>query len=60
MPYEVKKVDQGYKLWNISKKEYVNKTFRTRDTAISTGKNYMRYRKEKPYVKGNRILARKS
>ena len=56
MPYQIKKVGSKYKLYNIKKKEFVNKTFNSKETAISAGKNYMRYRKEKPIVQGNKIL----
>jgi hypothetical protein len=56
MPYQVKKVGSKYKLWNIKQKKYVNKNFNSKDSAISAGKNYMKYRKEKPVVKGNKIL----
>lgn len=56
MPYQVKKVGDKYKLWKIKEKVFVNKTFNSKESAISTAKNYMRYRKEKPIVKGNKIL----
>ena len=58
MPYQVKKVGDKYKLWNISKKEYVNKSYNSKETAIKSGMNFMRYRKEKPYVKGSKILSK--
>ena len=60
MPYLVKKVDDKYKLYNIKKKEFVNKEFNSKQTAISAGKNYMKYRKEIPIVKGNKILNKKN
>ena len=43
MPYKVEKKDNVYKLFNLTKKEYVKKNFKTKETAISAGKNYMRY-----------------
>ena len=58
MPYQIKKQGEKYKLWNISKKQFVNKEYKSKETAINAGKNFMRYRKEKPYVKGNKILAK--
>lgn len=58
MPYQVKKVGDKYQLWNITKKEYVNKKYNSKETAVKSGMNFMRYRKEKPYLKGNKILAR--
>ena len=58
MPYQIKKQGEKYKLWNISKKQFVNKEYKSKESAINAGKNFMRYRKEKPYVKGNKILSR--
>lgn len=60
MPYRVDKKDNVYKLFNLTKKEYVKKNFKTKETAISAGKNYMRYKKEEPIIKGNRILNKTS
>ena len=48
MPYRIIKKDNVYKLFNLTKKEYVNKNFKTRESAIKSGFNYMRYRKEEP------------
>ena len=59
MPYKVEKKDNVYKLFNLTKKEYVNKNFKTRESAIKSGFNYMKYRKEEPILKGNRILNKK-
>lgn len=56
MPYQIKKVGDKYRLYNLSKKVFVNKFFNSKESAISAGKNYMRYRKEIPIVKGNKIL----
>jgi len=58
MPFQIKKVGKKYKLWNLMKKTFINKEFKTKETAISAGMNYMRYRKEKPFVKGNKILSK--
>lgn len=56
MPYQVKKQKDGtYKLWNLHKKEYANKTFKTKESALSMGETWMKYRKENPEVKGNII-----
>tara|TARA_R110002012_G_scaffold316436_1_gene531384 strand:- start:6789 stop:6974 length:186 start_codon:yes stop_codon:yes gene_type:complete len=59
MPYQIKKVGKKYKLYNLHKKQYVNKEFNSKESALSAGKNYMRYRKEIPVVKGNKILNKK-
>lgn len=59
MPYRVDKKDNVYKLFNLTKKEYVKVNFKTKESAISAGKNYMRYRKEEPILKGNRLINKK-
>jgi len=59
MPYQIKKVGDKYKLWNLSKKEFVNKSFNSKETALRTGVNYMKYRKEEPIIKGNFIRNQK-
>jgi len=59
MPYQVKKVGKYWKLWKIKEKVFVKARFKSRETAISQAKNYMRYRKEEPIVKGNKILNKK-
>tara|TARA_R110002012_G_scaffold64045_1_gene168488 strand:+ start:315 stop:500 length:186 start_codon:yes stop_codon:yes gene_type:complete len=59
MPYKVEKKDNVYKLFNLTKKEYVKVNFKTRESAISAGKNYMRYRKEEPILKGNMLINKK-
>ena len=56
MPYQIKKIGKKYKLYNLHKKEYVNKEFKSKESAIKAGMNYMRYRKEKPYLSGNKLL----
>ena len=56
MPYQVKKVGNKWKLYNLHKKQFVNVLFNTRESAIKQGKNYMRYRKENPVLKGNKIV----
>lgn len=56
MPYQVKKIGKIYKLYNLKKKEYVKVNFKSKDSAFRAGMNYMRYRKEKPYISGNKIL----
>lgn len=57
MPFEVRKQADGkYKLYNLHKKTYAKPSFNSKETAISQGQNYMRYRNEKSVVKGNKIL----
>ena len=59
MPFQVKKVDGGYRLWRIKSKTFAKPLFKTRESAINQGKNFMRYRGETPIVKGNKILNKK-
>ena len=47
MTWSFKKVDNKYKLWNTDKKQFVNKTFNTRQSAVNTKKNYENYYKKK-------------
>lgn len=56
MPYRIEKKDNVYKLFNLTKKEYVKVNFKTKETAISAGKNYIRYSGGKPILKGNKII----
>lgn len=55
MPYEVKKDDKGWYLKNAKTGVIVNKRFKTIKTAVSAGKNWLRYRGEKATVNKNRI-----
>ena len=59
MPYEIRQKGNKFKLYNLHKKEYVNIDFKSKESALNAGKNFMRYRKEIPVVKGNRILNKK-
>ena len=56
MPYQIKKEGDKYKLYNLKKKEFVNKLFNSKETAIKAGFNFMKYRKEEPILKGNKIF----
>ena len=47
MPWRVDKKKEGYKLYNLDKKRYVNKTFKTRQSAINARRNYSNYYKNK-------------
>ena len=47
MPYQIKKVGKKFKLYNLSKKTFVNKEFNSKESAISAGKNYMRNKNKK-------------
>ena len=56
MPYQIKKINNKYKLYNMKKKELVNKEFKTKQSAVNAGINYGRYRKEKLILKNNKLV----
>jgi len=57
MPFIVKKQPNGkFKLYNVHKKIYAKNSFNTKESALNQGQNWMRYRKEKSKVVGNRII----
>lgn len=58
MPFQVKKKNGVFKLWNIKEKKFTKSSFKTKQSALNQGKNWMRYRKEKPIVKGNFIYSK--
>ena len=47
MPFAIQKVGTGYKLYNLEKKTYAKRTFKTRQSAANTKKVYMNYDKKK-------------
>lgn len=56
MPFQIIKKDNYFILKNINTNKIINKKFKSKETAIKSGLNYMKYRKEKGKVKGNRII----
>lgn len=46
MPWRVDKKKEGYKLYNLDKKRYVNVIFKSRQSAINARKNYEQYYKK--------------
>ena len=57
MPYQVKPTGDGrFQLYNLDKKTLLRVKYKTKQSAINQGKNYIRYRKGIPIVKGNKIL----
>tara|TARA_R100000654_G_scaffold28502_2_gene53105 strand:+ start:8776 stop:9204 length:429 start_codon:yes stop_codon:yes gene_type:complete len=56
MPYQIKKVGKKYKLFKIKEKTFVNKEYNSKESAVKAGMAMMRYRKEKPVLKGNKLL----
>ena len=47
MPFRVDKKEDKFKLFNLTKKEYGKKTFNSLESAISFGKNAIRFRERK-------------
>ena len=60
MPYRVDKVGGSYKLYNLSKKTYVNKKYKSKEAAMNAGRNFGRYRKENLIPKGNKLVKAKT
>jgi hypothetical protein len=47
MPFRVEKTDKGYRLYNLEKKTYAKRTFKTRQAAVNMKNTYMKYDKTK-------------
>ena len=56
MPFQIIKKDNYFILKNINTNKIINKKFKSKETAIKSGLNYMSYRNEKGKVKGNKII----
>ena len=60
MPFELLYLPRGgIQLRRINDKTVINKIYKTKQSALNAGMNFMRYRGEEPYVKGNKILNKK-
>lgn len=50
MPWKVVKKSEGnYQLYNLHKKTYVKRKFKTRKSALNTRKNYEKYTKKEKH-----------
>tara|TARA_Y100001937_G_C7114632_1_gene329505 strand:- start:1069 stop:1275 length:207 start_codon:yes stop_codon:yes gene_type:complete len=47
MPFRVDKDKDKFKLFNLTKKQYANKSFNSMESAISFAKNAIRFRERK-------------
>ena len=56
MPFKVVKTKDGYRLYNLDKKQYAKKTFKTRQAAINMKNNYMRYDARKNKGKNKTLI----
>tara|TARA_R110000803_G_scaffold94043_2_gene161511 strand:- start:17 stop:172 length:156 start_codon:yes stop_codon:yes gene_type:complete len=50
MPFVVRKIKGKFKLYNLQKKKYVSVNYKSKESATRAGKNFMKYRGEKPKV----------
>lgn len=46
MPFAIQKVGTGYKLYNLEKKKYAKRSFKTKSAAVNTRRAYMKYDKK--------------
>jgi hypothetical protein len=53
MPFKIVAVKDGYKLYNLEKKQYAKRTFKTKAAAINMKRTYMRYDKRGYKKKSN-------
>jgi len=59
MPFLIQKqIDNTYRL-KRNDGTYIKAKYKTKQSAINAGLNFMRYRKEIGIVKGNKIIAKK-
>ena len=57
MPFRIEKVGEKFKLFNLTKKEYAKKEFKSKEGAIGFAKNSIRFReKRNAKVVGNKVL----
>ena len=56
MPFQIKKTPQGWRLWNLHKKEFAKPVFNSKQSAARAGINFMRYRHEKGKLVGDRLV----
>jgi len=57
MPFRVDKKDGKYVLYNLTKKEYTKSSFKTKASAISAAKNFIKFReKVDAKVIGNKVM----
>ena len=59
MPFQIKKLNDKYKLYNIEKRIINSKNKKTKQSAVSAGINYGKYRNEKLVLKKNKLVKKK-
>ena len=56
MPYKIVQDDKHFHLINMKTNKMIKTKYNSKQSAINSGKNFMRFRNENPIVKGNKIL----
>lgn len=51
---------EGYKLVKLKDNKVINKVYKSKESAGNAGLNFMRYRNEEGYIKGNKILKKEN
>ena len=61
MPFLVKRVGDKYKLQKLKDGTFVKTEYKSKQSAINAGVNFMNYRhpNDKIYIRGNKILNKK-
>ena len=57
MPFEIRKVGDKFRLYNLHKKKFAKPSFNSKETAINAGKRYISFREKKASkVMNNRLI----
>ena len=56
MPYKIVQDGKHFHLVNLKTNQMLKTKYKSKQSAINSGKNFMRFRNEKPVVKGSKIL----
>ena len=56
MPFEIRRTPEGWRLFNLHKREFAKAVFKSKQSAARAGLGYMRYRHEKGKLVGDRLV----
>ena len=56
MPFEIRRTPEGFRLYNLHKREFAKPVYKTKKSAARAGLNFMRYRHERGKLVGNRLV----
>jgi hypothetical protein len=59
MPYKIVQDGKHFHLINLNTNKMIKTKYNSKQSAINSGKNFMRFRNEKPILKGNKLLSSK-